>query len=69
MDFAKLAQENIVLKVRTGSHLFGTNTPESDTDYEGVFMPPAEVVFGLGACREVDLGVKDKDGKRYTAKM
>jgi predicted nucleotidyltransferase len=61
MDFSKLAQENIILKVRTGSHLFGTNTPESDTDYEGVFMPPEETVFGLGSCKEVDLGVKDKD--------
>jgi hypothetical protein len=61
MDFAKLAQENIILKVRTGSHLFGTNTPESDTDYEGIFMPPEEIVFGLGSCKEVDLGTKDKD--------
>ena len=61
MDFAELAQENIILKVRTGSHLFGTDTPDSDTDYEGVFMPPEEIVFGLGSCKEVDLGIKDKD--------
>ena len=28
-----------IVKMIFGSHLYGTNTPESDTDYKGVFMP------------------------------
>jgi len=28
-----------ICKIRFGSHLYGTNTPESDEDYIGVFVP------------------------------
>jgi len=28
-----------IVKMIFGSHLYGTDTPESDTDYKGVFMP------------------------------
>jgi hypothetical protein len=60
-DYSGLAKENLILKVRVGSHLFGTNTPESDLDYEGIFMPDKSLVFGFGRCREVDLGITSKD--------
>jgi len=30
---------------RFGSHLYGTNTPESDTDYKGIFLPSKEQCF------------------------
>jgi hypothetical protein len=65
MNYAEIAKKNEILKVRVGSHLFGTDTPDSDTDYEGIFMPSEEMVFGLGACREVDLGrvCKDETGR------
>lgn len=65
MDYRKIAEENQILKVRVGSHLFGTDMPESDTDYEGIFMPSDELVFGFGHCREVDLGLicKDETGR------
>jgi hypothetical protein len=30
-----------------GSHLYGTDTPESDTDYKGIYMPePMEICLG-----------------------
>jgi len=61
MDFREVAQDNMILKVRVGSHLFGTSTSESDEDYLGIFMPPEETVFGFQRCEEVDLGVKVKD--------
>jgi len=36
-----------VVKMKFGSHLYGTNTPESDTDYKGVFMPsPKDIMLG-----------------------
>ena len=65
MDLREAAKKNIILKVRTGSHLFGTNTPESDLDMEGVYMPPPAIVYGLstyrGMFKEVNLGVASKD--------
>lgn len=65
MDYSKEAQDNTILKVRVGSHLFGTNTPDSDLDIEGIFMPPISVLYGLGECKEVNLSIvsKDENGK------
>lgn len=61
MDFKAIAKRNKILEIRVGSHLFGTNTPESDTDWFGIFMPCDEMVYGFQRCEEVDLGVVAKD--------
>ncbi len=38
---------NIVVKCMAGSHLFGTNTPQSDKDYKGVYLPcPKDILLG-----------------------
>ena len=37
----------VIFKYVTGSRLYGTNTPESDTDYIGVFIPEVEEFLGL----------------------
>jgi hypothetical protein len=34
-----------IVKMKFGSHLYGTDTPNSDTDYKGVFMPSADQVL------------------------
>lgn len=37
----------IIVKTIAGSHLFGTDTPSSDMDYKGVFMPSgSEILLG-----------------------
>lgn len=37
----------ILVKAIAGSHLFGTNTPSSDMDYKGVFLPePRDILLG-----------------------
>jgi len=54
------AEENRILEITSGSHLYGTNTEESDEDYLGVFMPPTEYVLGLQSVKEVDLGIASK---------
>jgi len=61
MDFKDIANENRILEVRVGSHLFGTETEDSDLDLFGVFMPSKEMCFGFQVCNEVDLGIKSKD--------
>jgi predicted nucleotidyltransferase len=37
----------IILKNISGSQLYGTNTPDSDQDYNGIFMPAEQYIFGL----------------------
>lgn len=34
-----------IVEIRFGSHLYGTNTPESDLDYKSVFIPPAKDIL------------------------
>lgn len=35
----------ILVKAVAGSHLFGTNTPQSDKDFKGVFLPSADDIL------------------------
>jgi len=51
---------NSILEIKSGSHLYGLNTQNSDLDYAGIFMPTKEYVFGFKKCEEVDLSIKDK---------
>jgi len=38
---------NIIVKMKFGSHLYGTATVDSDLDYKGVFLPSKkEVLLG-----------------------
>ena len=36
---------NIIVKMKFGSHLYGTSTPESDNDFKGVFLPTKEEIL------------------------
>ena len=65
MNAQEVAEKNKMLEYMVGSKLYGTDTPTSDTDYSGVFMPNDDMVFGFERAEEVDLGVKSKreDGK------
>jgi len=61
MNERDLAEKNKILVVKTGSHMYGTNTPTSDEDFVGIFMPSEEYVYGFKRMDEVDFSVKDKD--------
>lgn len=37
----------LIYRVISGSHAYGTSTPESDVDVRGVFLPEPEYVFGF----------------------
>lgn len=65
MNFEKMAQENKILEVRVGSHLFGTDTADSDLDLYGIFMPSKEIVFGFQKCENIKLDqvAKDETGR------
>jgi len=36
---------NTIVKMKFGSHLYGTNTKDSDTDYKGIFMPTKKQIL------------------------
>lgn len=56
----KMAEDNKILEVVTGSFMYGTNIETSDKDYFGIYMPDKEFVYGFKKCEEVDLSIKDK---------
>lgn len=60
-QYRQLVEENRILLVRAGSHLYGTATAESDEDREGVFIPPEAYVLGLRELDHVDLSIEATD--------
>jgi hypothetical protein len=39
--------DNLIVKMKFGSHLYGTDTPDSDLDFKGVFLPKVgELLLG-----------------------
>lgn len=45
-----------------GSQLYGLNTPESDTDFKSIYMPPMKEIILGNFKRSFDMGVKVSDG-------
>ena len=56
----EMAEKNKILVVRSGSHLYGLNTPNSDEDYVGIFIPDVEYLLGFKTCEQVDMGYESK---------
>lgn len=53
---------NLIYLCKSGSHLYKLNTPESDEDYVGVFIPDIAYYFGNKNIKIINsLSVKDKD--------
>ena len=61
-----MAVKNLVYKIRAGSSLYGTVTPESDRDYVGIFIPDKDYVMGTIRCDQVVLNEKVSDGNCNT---
>ena len=53
----------IVMETVFGSHLYGLNTPTSDKDYKGIFLPhPRDILLGK-APKTIDTSTGDKSSK------
>jgi len=65
MPEQEIAIENSILKVRVGSHLYGTNLESSDEDFVGIFIPTEDYILGFKRIEQVDISTKSKqqDGK------
>lgn len=48
----------LIVKMKFGSHLYGTNTEESDVDYKGVFLPTKKEILlnNIPKCRSFSTG-------------
>jgi len=67
MQEQEMAKKNLIFKAITGSKLYGTDTPQSDADYVGVFIPSKEYVLGTKTCEQVEFKTNPSDsGKRNT---
>lgn len=56
----------LIYKCRTGSHAYGMNTPTSDEDYSGVFIPNADYFFGLKAFDQQIEQTDERDTTLYS---
>jgi predicted nucleotidyltransferase len=65
----KFVDEGKILQIKSGSHLYGTNTENSDIDYLGIYVPSYyELLTSDSFVNEIDLSVVDKlnNGKNST---
>ena len=49
---------NLIVKMKFGAHLYGTDTPDSDVDYKGVFLPTKKEILlnSIPKCRSFSTG-------------
>jgi hypothetical protein len=52
-----------IVKMVHGSHLYGLNTENSDTDYKGVFLPSLADIVQLNPCHEIRRSTGDEHSK------
>lgn len=45
MDTKKIAEDNLIYECIAGSKAYGLDTPKSDTDTRGIFIPPKEMIY------------------------
>lgn len=63
-----MENRDTLFKCKSGSHLYGTNTPESDEDFVSVFMPKAVDVLGLQKMEYADESTKSSSDNRRNTK-
>lgn len=56
----ELVEKNKIAQFEVGSSVYGASTPESDTDYMGIFIAPKRFYLGLDTVQEVDLSIVSK---------
>ena len=57
---------DVVVKCLAGSHLFGTNTPQSDKDYKGIYLPETKDILLGKAKNSLNLG-SNKTNEKNTS--
>lgn len=58
---------NKILTTTFGSHIYGTDTPKSDTDIKGIFIPDAQDILLCKAPKNVTTNTKADDSLKNTS--
>ena len=63
-------EKQLIVKVKWGSHLYGTSNEFSDEDFKGVYMPTLDDIFLQQVENSIQLGTKreKKEGEKNTSK-
>jgi len=61
------AGERLLVRIKHGSHLYGTNTPDSDMDLKSVHVPSGREILLQRADKVIDRAVKVSGGLKNTA--
>lgn len=56
-----------IVRMRAGSHVYGTNVPESDEDFKGVFIPSGESILLQRAQENISQSTKENLFERNQA--
>lgn len=65
----ELVEKGKILEIKSGSHLYGLNTPTSDEDYVGIFFASENYIYGLKTVEQVDLSIIDKHKNGKNTKL
>lgn len=57
---------NIIVRIKFGSHLYGTNTPDSDYDEKGIFVPSLEQIFLGDIPKSIRMDSKKNSSEKNT---
>jgi hypothetical protein len=55
---------NEIVRIKFGSHLYGTNTPSSDVDYKAVHIPPASDILLQRVRESIKTGPSKGEGEK-----
>ena len=58
--------KEIIVKMKFGSHLYGTNTEKSDLDYKGIYLPDARDILLCRVKNSIVLNKKNSTGLKNT---
>ncbi len=58
---------NLIVYMQYGSHFFGTNTPNSDLDFKGIFLPSKEQAYLGKIPRNITITTKVNKNSKNTA--
>lgn len=53
---------NLIFKCKFGSHLYGTDTPQSDLDYKGIYIPDERDIILQRAKKNITNNTKNSEG-------
>lgn len=57
---------NIILEMKFGSHLYGTNTENSDVDYKGIYIPDSKDIIMGTYKKTINITRSKEHGERNT---